>query len=638
MLLRFLFLLLFFAACGQPLRAGGGEYDVAHIPPDLLRNANAVKRTEQIYFEILNSGEAVLKKKFAITILNAAGDELASFSEHYDHLHEIKNIEGALYDASGNELKRLKNKQVLDFSGTDDGTLADDQRRKAHHFYYKKWPYTVEYEVEIIYNGTLFFPVWVPRDEELLSVQQSRFTLTAPVYYKLRYKAFQLSSLPAEAAPGNGKKSLIWEIRSLPALSNEYAAPHWFSFNPVLFTAPSEFEMEKYKGNMETWQEFGKFVYELKKGRDKLPEQVRQAVQKIVSGTNDPKEKITRLYEYLQKNTRYISIQLGIGGWQPFDAAFVAGKAYGDCKALTNYMYSLLKEAGIYSVYTLVRAGRRAPPVIADFPAQQFNHVILAVPLQEDTLWLECTSQTLPAGYLGSHTDNRYALMITEEGGRLVRTPSYGVKENLELRRIKATLDDEATLHISAISSYGALQQEEYHDLIHYQPKDKIKETLERHLGFATYEINDFAYTEQKSALPVIEEKLEIIARNYATITGKRLFIVPNIMTRLSQKLPVDSARKLELQFDVAYRDIDSVEILIPGGYLPESVPKDVLLQTEFGSYESRIVLKENRLFYFRKMVRANGRYPASQYPAMAQFFESVYKADRNRVVLVQNQ
>ena len=59
----------------------------------------------------------------------------------------------------------------------------------------------------------------------------------------------------------------------------------------------------------------------------------------------------------MQNNTRYISIQLGIGGWRPFEAAYVASKGYGDCKALSNYMYSLLKEAGILSYYTLVKAG-----------------------------------------------------------------------------------------------------------------------------------------------------------------------------------------------------------------------------------------------------------------------------------------
>ena len=618
--------------------AGEGEYAVANIPPRLLKNANAVKRMEHLSFEVIHTGEAIQRRKYAITVLNEKGADFASFVEYYDKLHEVKNIEGSLYDALGKELKRLKNKQVLDLTGSDDNNLADDNRRKAHSFYYKNYPYTVEYEVEIRYNGTLFFPVWAPREDEMFSVQQSRFTLLAPAGYLVRHRAFNYPGKPEEYNAEKGRKGLSWEIKDLEAMLDEYASPEWNEKNPVVFTGPSEFEVEKYRGTMNSWEDFGRFVYSLKMGRDQLPPQVKQAVKEMTAGLTDQKEIVTRLYEYLQKNTRYISIQLGIGGWQPFDATYVATRAYGDCKALTNYMYSLLKEAGIPSHYTLIRAGRGARKIIADFPSQQFNHVILCVPLARDTIWLECTSQTDPAGYLGSFTSNRYALLVTEEGGKLVRTPAYRMADNLQARHIRATLDEDGTLKVSAQNRYTGLQQDSYHGLIHNLSKEKVKEVLQEQLDFATYDIAAFDYRETRAALPVIEEKLDIVVSNYATVTGKRLFIVPNIMTRTTRKLAPDSTRVFDLELGFEYRDEDSVEIKIPEGYLPEAMPKDLSLQGKFGRYECRTRLHGDRLTYYRLIEHKSGRFPASDYNELVKFYDAIYRADRSKAVLVKSQ
>jgi hypothetical protein len=617
--------------------AGEGDYAVSKIPADLLKHAHVIKRMEKISFEVINTGEAILYKKYALTIMDENGERQAGFLEFYDKLHEIKNIEGTLYDANGKELKRLKNKQIIDLTGMEESNLVDDSRRKFHHFFYKVYPYTVEYEVEIKYNGTLFFPVWLPREDENFSVEQSSISIISPLSYSVRYKAFNYSGNPAETTEKE-KKIVTWQISGLTAIEDEYASPSWYELNTVVLFAPAEFEIQNYRGNMNNWLEFGKFVYSLKQGRDELPENVKQAVHQIAEHTTNPKEKVEKLYEYMQKNTRYISIQLGIGGWQPFDAKYVATKAYGDCKALSNYMYSLLKEAGISSYYTLIKAGKNANKIMADFPSQQFNHVILCVPLQKDTMWLECTSQTIPAGYLGEFTCDRFALLISENGGTLVRTPRYSMHENLETRHIKASLDDEATLKVNAFTRYGGLQQDLYHDLIHSLSKDKVKEYLHQELDFATYDITSFDYKESKSSLPEVEERLDITVSNYATITGKRLFIVPNIMTRTHRKLSADEERKFDIELRVEYKDVDTVEINLPAGYAAESIPQDVSISSKFGKYNCAVKFSDNKIIYHRSMEQFSGRFPASDYPALVKFFETIYKADRNKVVLVKNQ
>ena len=121
---------------------------------------------------------------------------------------------------------------------------------------------------------------------------------------------------------------------------------------------------------------------------------------------------------------------MGIGGWQPFEASLVDQYGYGDCKALSNYTKSLLESLNIEARYTLVKAGEDEPNIISDFPSRQFNHVILCVPNQGDTLWLECTSQTNPFGYTGTFTSDRDVLVVTDGGGKIVHTPVYSQKDN----------------------------------------------------------------------------------------------------------------------------------------------------------------------------------------------------------------
>lgn len=618
------------------LKASDGDYAVGKIDTALLKKANAVKRYEDIQFEVIALDRARYYHKYAITILNEKGDHFANMVEHYDKLQSVVSIEGKLYDAFGQKIKTLKSSDLKDVSASGDNNLADDNRMKFHSFYHRVYPYTIEYEVELKCNHTMSYPEWNPVDNEYISVAYSSMTVKLPESLGLRYKNFNID-IPKISAEKT-LKVYKWELKNYQAIELEFKSPNWPDLVPFVYIAPVQFQIEGYEGDMSTWKEYGKFVYALKQGKDQLPDNIKQTVHTLTDGLTDPKQKIEKLYSFMQENTRYISIQLGIGGWQPFDATYVAQKKYGDCKALSNYMYSLLKEAGIKSNYTKITAGREGHFFVPDFPCSQFNHIILCVPLKSDTIWLECTDQNISAGYLGDFTDDRYALLVDEDGGKLVRTPKYDLNKNLQVRKINAEIDPSGLAAINVDGFYQALEQEHLHGMIKYLSNDKVKEHLNEVFNLPNYELGSYDYKEIKGRIPIIKETLKLRAANYATVSGKRLFITPNILSRSSRKLTTDETRKYDIVEEEEYRDVDSVEIKIPAGYKPESIAKDVLLQTKYGKYSTSVKIQDDKIIYYRLMEQYSGRFPAAEYNEFVKFYDQIYKADRNKLVFVKQE
>lgn len=619
------------------VQAGDGSYAVSAIPAALMKNANMIKRLDEERFTVRNIGKANYYHHYVYTILNEAGDKFAHAMVGYDKLRTFDFIDGSLYDAAGKKIKSLKKSDIRDYTDSDEGTFADDNRIKAHNFYYKVYPYTVEYETSVDYSFTMFFPLWQPLDREKIAIERSRMQVICPADYQLRYKSFNYKGEPVQQTE-KGSRVYTWEISNMAAFEDEPLSPDEVEFTPTVYLAPVQFEVQSYTGAMNTWQEYGKFVYTLKSNRDQLPDNIKQTVHQLTDGISDPKEKIAKLYRFMQDNTHYIGIQLGIGGWQPFDATYVATKKYGDCKALSNYMYSLLKEAGIPSCYALINAGRNNKFFVNDFPCAYFNHAILCVPLKGDTVWLECTDQTLPAGYLGDFTDDRSALIINENGGTLVHTPVYSYKDNLEIRHTKAVADESGNLSMDVVTRYTGLQQDRLHSIINGLTKEKVTEVLKDEFDLPQYDLIKYSYGEKPSRLPEITETLQLSAANYAQVTGKRFFIAPNILTKTHIKLAPAENRQTEVQLLMAYTDIDTAEIQLPAGYQPESLPGPVVLQSKFGRYTSTVKVEGTVMKYYRSTENYGGRFPAAEYNELAKFWQQVYRADRSKVVLVKKE
>ena len=612
------------------------DYSSLLIPDSLIKGADVVNRDEEYIVTIKSPLKYTQYERHVYTILNSDANQYANYVTSYDKFCNINFVSGKMFNLMGKEIKHTKKSEWTDNSAYDGFSLLSDARYKKNEFYSSDYPYTIEYEEEDEYNGTQSFPEWKPQHGPLMSVQNSKFTIIAPADYVIRYKQLNFSGEPLVTQKGD-TKTYTWEIKNIRAKKNEPAAPPFSEITPVIYFAPSKFEVQGYTGDMSTWKGYGDFMYQLVKGRDALPEEIKKKVHELTDNVKSEKEKIFALYDFLQKNTRYISIQLGIGGWQPFEASYVAEKKYGDCKALSNYMIALLKEAGITGKYVEIYGGDSPPSFVKDFSFSQFNHVIVCVPLHQDTVWLECTSQTVAPGYMGSFTGNRSALLIDEAGGHIIHTPVYTINDNVRLRRVIAVTDDQGNLKAEISNTYTGLQQDFPHALMYEASKTDREKYLNQMFNLPTYEVLKSDYKEHRGIIPSVDEYLQIQLNNYAIITGKRLFIMPDIFGGETEKLLPDDSRKYDYVIRDASRDIDSVEIKIPGGYKPESVPKDISLQTEFGKYIATSKILGNKIVYYRLMERYSGRFSAKKYNELVSFYDQVYNSDRKKIVLVKN-
>lgn len=609
------------------------DYPAVTIPDSLKGNAHAVKRMEELTVKLVNPGEVRINHHYVITVLDAKGDKYAVIREYYNKLRDVRSIKARLINALGMEEARLKQSDVSDVSGVGDEALMSDTRYKLYRFNCKIYPYTVEIETEVRLNHAFYLPGWTPQEDENYSVERSKLTVIVPNDYTLRYKTFLYNGEPV-VINEKDSRSYSWEVKGMKPMPEEEFVPEDYERTTTVMLAPSYFEMQDYKGNMNTWEEMGHFVYVLNQGRDALPDHIKKVVHELTDGKSD-KEKIDILYRYLQQHTRYILITLGIGGLQTYDANYVATRGYGDCKALSNYMVALLKEAGVTANHVLVQAGEADTQLVEDFPSTQFNHMIACVPGKNDTTWLECTSQTLPTGYLSSFTAGRPVLVVADKGSKLVRTPTYGLDQNVKLCRITATVAETGDMLVNINTHSTALMQDDVQDMIHSLSHDKIMEKLRQDHLMPSYDVNKYETREITGAIPAVDEEMVINAHSYATVSGKRMFLEPNLLSKATAKLETVTPRMSPVNIDFPYKEVDSVIITIPAGYVSESVPQPVTLRSNFGDYTSIIKVKDNQIVYIRSYSQKAGMYPAKEWVNFAAFNNAVYKADRSRIVLV---
>lgn len=620
----------------------GSKYAANLIEDTLKVNANSITRIYHTEIDIISKDEVRVKTTYAITILNAKAKHLAVLKESYSSLSKINNIKGYLYDSTGKEVNSMKMKDAIDISsfGTN-YAFHDDNRYKLFEFNYRSYPYTIEFEVEQELKTTFFLPVWHPQSDLSTAVQHATCTLSYPKQFDVRYKDYLMPAhLQKEDASTGSNKVTVWKIDNIAARKPEPNSVDGNFVSPAIFIAPGQFSLLKYEGDMASWETLGKFMYELNDGRDVLADDVKAVVKRISASEPDRRKKIQLLYEYMQKNTRYVANEYGISGWQTFDALSVGKTGYGDCKALTNFMKAMLKEANIPAYYTLVSAGEYDYHKLdRNFPANTFNHVILCVPDGRDTVWIECTSQQLPSGYLGSFTQDRDVLVVTEKGGVLAHTPSYGAEKSYINRKAHFTFDKEKKQQsITVNSRYSGLLQDDLLVQLKTQPEEKNKEILNSKFQFPSYQIASYKYNHLNTATPCIEEQVTALVSGISTATQKRTFLNINWLENPMAQIYQAEERTTPFVLKTSYSMSDSVTVVLPQGSSIESLPKKTTYNYPFGTYFLDVVQNGDEVLFVRRYQQNKGTFPASDYSAYQELYRTMENDSKKVGIVLLNQ
>src|SRR5690554_1192944 len=308
--------------------------------------------------------------------------------------------------------------------------------------------------------------------------------------------------------------------------------------------------------------------------------------------------------------------------------------SYGDCKALTNYTKVLLDAVGIPSYYTIVYGSETQRDMEEDFVSIQGNHVILGVPNGDEITWLECTSQDVPYGYIGSFTDNRNVIMITPEGGKLTRTKSYESLENTQVTKTTIQLQATGKIQANFKSTSEGLQYEDKYGLIKKNESDVDRYYKNRWGYINGISILDYEFDNNRDSI-AFTEKLNLALPSYIISVGENFLLAPNVFNQFTEIPPQIRNRKQNLIICNGFFDDDMVTIEIPSEMIIESVPEAIRIENKFGTYEVVFTkLSEQLLGYHRKFHLTRGEFPPEAYQAFRDFLRTVSRADQTTILL----
>jgi hypothetical protein len=605
------------------------EYATSLIPEALKENANAVVRLNSVHIDITSRSQMTIRTLRVVTILNEYGEGHINANEYLN----VKSIGATVYDASGREIKKLRRKDFKEVS-VSEGSIISDNKMIYLDYIPTEYPFTVVYESEVSDSNTAFIPGWYALKSTSESVEKTVVEVSCVAGLGFKYKEYNFESQTIiKEDKGN---YLSFTAENLPAIKSEQYSPSYTKLTPYVLFGLEKFNLEGVTGEASSWENFSAWNYNnLLAGTDELSPETQNKIKALVGDEKDPIKKAKIVYQYMQDKTRYVSIQLGIGGWRPMKAKDVDRLGYGDCKALSNYTRALLNVVGVPSYYAVIFGGSEKRDLRPDFVSMQGNHVILAIPDGNELRWLECTSQTMPFNYQGNFTDDRMALLIKPQGGELVRTHVYTTADNSQFTKGAYNIDDTGAISGNVEIKSKGNQYRNRIDLEKKSTEDLNTFYKEYFSGINNLKLKKIDVVNDKSNTEYTEN-VSVNASDYANTSGTRMMFAINAFNPYNSVPQRYRTRNNPFEIDRGFYDSDEITITIPDGFTLEAKPENVELKEVYGTYKAEYnIIDAKHILYKRSLQIQNGLFPAADYEKFRKFNEQIAKADNAKCVLL---
>jgi uncharacterized protein DUF3857/transglutaminase superfamily protein len=589
-------------------------------------------------------------KRRAYKILRATGKDYGIVGATYDAETKISSMHGWCIPTQGKDYE-VKDKEAVEtaLTGVENGELVTDIRTKFLKIPAAEPGNIVGYEVEQEERPFVYQDIWMFQQQ--VPVRETRFTLQLPPGWE--YRATWLN-YPEAKETASGNNQWHWEVSDVKAIKPEDEMPPWQGVAGQLlitFLPPGGSD----KKGFETWNEIGKWEGNLEQGRRDSSPGIQQKVKELTAGKSSTADKMRALADFVQRDIRYVAIELGIGGLQPHPAKDIFEHHYGDCKDKATLMGSMLKEIGVESYYMSINTTRGATTAQTPPHPFWFNHEIIGIRLPDDVqdaefvaiyqhpklgriLIFDPTDELTPVGQLRGDLQANYGLLVTPDGGDLIELPQLSPAKNGVHRVGKFQLAANGGLAGDVTEMYvgDSATRQRYFFQSAQKDADRVK-YLESLLSgsLSTYQITKAAVGNLNEKHLPIQYQYSLTAPNYAKTAGNLLLVRPRVLGHASSDLlEKKEPRKYAVEFAGPEMNVIKFDITLPAGYEVDELPPSVDVDYPFGSYHAKTVAEGNVIRYTRTFEIKQVSVPVNQTDDLKKFYRVIASDERNTAVL----